>query len=190
MGAMTNENGEPAGGIDQAGEQAPAGAEALDPGAQLAAVTAERDQLAADKAEIWDRLLRRQADFENLRKRVEREKAEIREYAGMEVARSLLEVLDNFERALKVECGDTEYAKGMELIYLRLFETLRKVGLDPIASEGTRFDPHLHHAVETVETTEAEDHTILTELQRGYNFRGRLLRPAMVRVAVTPSSGK
>ena len=177
-----NAGGPPA---EAALEEAPA-----DAAAQIAALTAERDQFAAEKAELYDRWVRRQADYENLRKRTEREKAEIREFAGMEVARSLLEVLDNFDRALNVECADKEYAKWMELIRQRLFDTLVKLGLEPIAAGGSKFDPHLHHAVETVETDEAEDHTILDELQRGYNFRGRLLRPAMVRVEVTTSSGK
>ncbi len=195
VASSAEQNGEPAaaGAVNQ--EDATVTAEAVeagaaDPIAQLAALAAERDQLAAENALVRDRLLRRQADFENLRKRVEREKAEIREYAGMEVLRALLEILDSFERAVKVECADKDYAKGMELIQQRLLETLGKLGLEPIASEGQKFDPYVHHAVETVETTDTDDHTILAELQKGYNFRGRLLRPAMVKVAVAPSSGK
>ena len=156
-----------------------------DPAARIEELTAERDRLAAEKAELYDHWVRRQADYENLRKRTDREKAEIREYAGMEVARSLLEVLDNFERALSVECADKDYAKGMELIRQRLFDTLVKLGLEPVPSAGGKFDPHVHHAVETVQTDDVEDQTLLAELQKGYNFRGRLLRPAMVRVAVT-----
>ena len=160
-----------------------------DPTAQLAALHAERDQLAAEKADLYDRLLRRQADLENLRRRAEREKSEIREFAGMEAVRALLPALDDFGRALAHECADKEYSRGMELIYQRLYDTLVKLGLDPIAVEGQKFDPHIHHAVETIETTEFEDHTVLAELQKGYNFRGKLLRPAMVKVAVAPSSG-
>ena len=104
----------------------------------------------------------------------------------------MLPVLDDFERALKAEVPDQEavrdYVKGMELIYQRLFEGLKKLGLEPIVSQGQPFDPHVHHAVEMVETTETADHTVLDEFQRGYNFKGRLLRPAMVKVAVRPQS--
>ncbi len=159
-----------------------------DPPDPLAALVAERDQLAADKAELQDRILRSQAEFQNSRKRAEKERFEFAEYASTEAVRALLPVLDDFERALKVESADTEYAKGMELIYQRFFESLKKLGLEPIVSIGQPFDPHVHHAVEMVETEEAADHTVLDEFQRGYNFKGRLLRPAMVRVAVEPAS--
>ena len=98
----------------------------------------------------------------------------------------LFRSLDDCERALQVETADRDYAKGVELIYQRLFETLKKIGLEPIAAVGREFDPNLHQAVERVETDEAEDQSILGEFQRGYNFRGKLLRPAMVRVAVKP----
>ncbi len=158
-----------------------------DPQAALAAAMAERDQLAAEKADLHQRLLRRQADFDNFRKRADRERRELIEYAAMETVRAILPVLDDFERALKVETADSDYAKGMELIYQRLFETLKKSGLEPIPSEGQPFDPHIHHAIEMVESADLEDHTVCGEYQRGYNFRGRLLRPAMVKVAVRPS---
>jgi molecular chaperone GrpE len=164
------------------------GAPVSDPPDPLAALVAERDQLAADKAELQDRILRSQAEFQNSRKRAEKERFEFAEYASTEAVRALLPVLDDFERALKVESADTEYAKGMELIYQRFFEALKKLGLEPIVSIGQPFDPHIHHAVEMVETEEAADHTVLDEFQRGYNFKGRLLRPAMVKVAVEPAS--
>src|SRR5258708_13371253 len=153
-----------------------------------AAVAAERDQLATEKAELNDRLLRSQAEFQNLRKRMERERLESSEYASTEAVGSMLPVLGDFERATKVETTDREYARGLELIYQRFYETLKKLGLEPIHSLGQPFDPHIHHAVDMVETDEAPDHTILEEFQRGYNFKGRLLRPAMVKVAVRPSS--
>jgi molecular chaperone GrpE len=159
-------------------------AETLD--GRLAAVKAERDQLAAEKAELHDRLLRGRAEFENARRRTERERFEFIQFAAMDLVREILPVLDDFERALKVETADTHYAKGVELIYQRLYETLKKMGLEPIETAGCQFDPNLHQAVERVETDEAEDQAILGEFQRGYNFKGRLLRPAMVRVAVKP----
>lgn len=162
---------------------------AADPAVKLEALSVERDRLAREKAELHDRLLRRQADFENFRRRVERERVELAEFAGMESVRALLPVVDDFERALKVECADKEYARGMELICQRLFAALKKIGLEPIDAVGRPFDPNLHHAVEMAQTVDAEDHTVLEEHQRGYNFRGRLLRPSMVKVAVRPKSG-
>jgi molecular chaperone GrpE len=159
-----------------------------DPAASLAAVTAERDQLAGEKAELNDRILRAQAEFQNFKKRTERERLELFEYASMEAARTLIPVLDDFERSTKSESSDKEYAAGIELIYNRFYEALKKLGLEPMVSQGQPFDPQVHHAVDMVETDEAPDHTILEEYQRGYNFKGRLLRPAMVKVAVQPTS--
>ena len=153
---------------------------------------AEREKLAADKAVLEDLLVRRQADLENYRRRVEREKSETREFASMDAAQSLLPLLDDFERSLKsapagYEEGPlAEYAKGVELIYRRLLETLTKMGLEPIASLGAVFDPHLHNAIQKEERIDIDDQTVLEEYQRGYNFKGRLLRPAMVKVAVKP----
>ena len=163
----------------------PPGATDAAPG--LDAVTAERDRLLAERADLQDRLLRRQAEFDNFRRRAERERTDVLEYANTQTVRALLPILDDFERALKVESADTEYARGMELIYQRLFDSLKKLGLEPITSTGEHFDPNVHHAVDSVETDEAEDHTILQEYQRGYNFRGKPLRPAMVKVAVKKS---
>ncbi len=151
----------------------------------LEEVLVERDRLVAEKAELQDRLLRRQAEFDNFRRRAERERSEVLEYASMDTVRALLPILDDFERALRVESQDKEYARGMDLIYNRLAESLKKLGLEPITSTGSAFNPHIHHAIEMVETDAAEDHTILDEFQKGYNFRGKLLRPAMVKVAVT-----
>jgi len=157
---------------------------AVTPEQQLAAVALERDMLAADKAELEDRVLRQRAEFDNFRKRTARERSDYLQFAAMDMVKDVLPVLDDFERALKVDTTDREYAKGIELIYQRLFESLKKMGLEPIETEGKQFDPNLHQAVERVPDSEAEDQAILGEFQRGYNFKGRLLRPAMVRVAV------
>jgi len=146
---------------------------------------AERDRLLEEKNDLMDRLLRRQAEFDNFRRRAERERADFLEYANADAVRAILPILDDFERALKVECSGKEYARGMELIYQRLLEALKKLGLEPISAKGLKFDPNLHHAVDMVETDDVEDHVILDEYQQGYNFRGRPLRPAMVKVAVT-----
>jgi molecular chaperone GrpE len=155
------------------------------PTSALESVAAERDRLIEEKSDLTDRLLRLQAEFENFRRRAEREKSDVLEYASTETVRAILPILDDFERALKVECTGKDYAKGMELIYQRLSDALKKLGVEPISAKGQKFDPHVHHAVDMVETDEVEDHTVLDEYQQGYNFRGRLLRPAMVKVAVT-----
>jgi molecular chaperone GrpE len=151
---------------------------------QISRAEAERDQLAREKAELQDLLQRRQAEFENFRRRAEREKTEFFEYASMDAVKTLLPILDDFERSLKVESSDKEYARGMEMIKQRFYDVLNKLGLEPISTKDVLFDPHLHHAVDMVETDEYPDHTILDEYQRGYYFKGRLLRPAMVKVAV------
>jgi len=167
--------------------EAPA-AEATNPVEELAGVTAERDQLQAEVADLQNRLLRRQAEFENFRRRADRDRSDFLQYAGMEMVREILPVLDDFERALKAESSGDSYRKGVELIYQRLLETLKKIGLEPIESTiGSEFDPNLHQAVVRFETDEAPDNTILDEFSRGYNFKGKLLRPAMVRVAVHPA---
>jgi len=142
------------------------------------------DQLTKEKNELQDLLLRRQAEFENYRRRMERERSELFEFANMDSVKALLPIIDDFERALKVESADKEYSRGMELIYQRLFESLKKLGLEPISTEGATFDPHIHHAVDMVDTKEHPDQTVLKEYQSGYYFKGRLLRPAMVQVAV------
>jgi len=156
------------------------------PEAQIAALTAERDQLAADKADLKDRLLRALADFDNFRRRAERDRSEYVQFAAMEMVRDLIPILDDFRRAVKVETADKEYAKGIELIDQRLFETLKKAGLEPIEAAGKRFDPNLHQAVDRVQSKELPDQTVLEEYQSGYNFKGKLMRPAMVKVAVKP----
>jgi molecular chaperone GrpE len=143
-------------------------------------------QLAAEKAEYKDRMLRTLADFDNFRRRAERDRSEYVQFAAMEIVRDLIPVLDDFERALKVETPDAEYAKGVELIYQRLLDTLKKAGLEPIDATGKPFDPNRQQAVDRVHTDEFEDQTVLEEYQSGYNFKGKLLRPAMVKVAVRP----
>ena len=155
--------------------------------AHLAALSADRERLTAEKNELQEQLLRRQADFENFRRRAERDRSEFLQFAGMELVRELLPVLDDFSRALKVECANAEYARGIELIHNRLYDSLKKMGLEAIDTTGQKFDPNLHQAVDRVETDDEEDHQILEEYQRGYKFKGKLLRPSMVKVAVRPS---
>jgi molecular chaperone GrpE len=159
---------------------------AVTPEAQIVALTADRDQLAAEKADLKDRLLRSLADFDNFRRRAERDRSDYIQFAAVEIVRGLVPVLDDLQRAMRAETADKEYAKGIELIYQRLFETLKKAGLEPIEAAGKPFDPNLHQAVDRVQTDEVADQTVLEEYQSGYNFKGRLLRPAMVKVALKP----
>lgn len=154
--------------------------------------TAEMERLQAEVAELKDRLLRRQADFDNLRRRAERERAELLEFGGMETVKQLLPALDDLDRALTMsaqlqpEIAQTDLYKGMALVQQKLLDALAKAGMEPIAAAGLAFDPHLHEAVDRAETDEVEDQTVLAEYQRGFKFRGKLLRPAMVKVAVKP----
>ena len=167
---------------EAAGEELPA----VPVETQLANLTEERDHLADEKARLEDLLRRRQADFENFRRRVERDRSDYIQFAGMELVGELLPVLDDFERALKAPSSDPEYLRGVELIYQRLYNVLRKMGLEPIEAVGKPFDPNVHQAVDKVATEDAEDQTVLEEYQRGYNFKGKLLRPSMVKVAIKP----
>lgn len=155
-----------------------------DPMAQLSALAEERDRLLMERADLNDRLLRRTAEFDNYRKRIDRERLDLSEYAGMETVKSLLPILDDFERAVKQPCADAVYGKGVELIHTRFYEMLKKTGLEAIPAEGQVFDPNLHQGIEMIATDEAEDQTILAEYQRGYRYKGKLLRPSMVKVAV------
>ncbi len=155
-----------------------------DPLYQLTALTEERDRLLLERNDLMDRLARRAAEFDNYRKRIERERADLAQYAGMNTVGDLLPVLDDFERALRVETSDREYAKGVELIQQRFSDVLKKLGLEAISTEGQLFDPNIHQAIEMVESDSAPDQSILAEYASGYNFKGKMLRPAMVKVAV------
>jgi molecular chaperone GrpE len=148
-------------------------------GSELQKITAERDSLL-------DRLARAQAEFENARRRTVKEQQDFRDYAAADAIKSLLPVLDSFERALQVKSDAAEFRNGIDLIYKQLQTALGKLSLQPIAAKGQPFDPHYHEAIEMVDTTEAPDHQVIEELQRGYRLKDRLLRPAMVKVARNP----
>jgi len=170
---------------DSEGEAGTPGGEAR--GSAPAAETGELQRVKAERDALLDRLARLQAEFENARKRATREQQEFRDYALADTIKSLLPVLDSFERALQASAGQkSELRSGIELIYKQLEDGLAKLGLRPIPAKGEPFDPHLHEAIEMVDTTEADDHQILQELQRGYKLKDRLLRPSMVKVARNP----
>lgn len=150
-------------------------------------------KLAAERDELRDTLLRRQADFENYRKRVEKEHQQARHRGVEHVIENLLPVLDAFDNALasaSKNAAAAEYLKGFELIRRQLWDLLSKQGLVRIESVGKEFNPHFHHAIARVETTDQSDGTIVDELQPGYTFHERVLRPAMVRVAAEPAHSK
>lgn len=143
------------------------------------------DRLERENIELKDQFLRLRAEFDNFRRRVAKEKEDIQEYASVEAVRPLLAIVDDFERALSVECADSGYAKGIELIYQRLGDALRKLGVEPLDAAGKPFDPNLHHAIDMVKTSDAPDNTVLDVFQPGYTFKGKLIRPAVVKVAVS-----
>ncbi len=151
-------------------------------------LAAAYNKLLAEKEDLYDRLLRKQAELENSRKRLEREKEDFLQHATADLVRALLPVLDGFERALNHRDSKVpqEFYEGMELIYRNLLGVLGRAGLAPIQAEGKIFDPHVHQAVETVEAPGHRDQEVLEELQRGYKLKHRLLRPAVVKVAVAP----
>ena len=146
-------------------------------------------RLLAEKQELMNTLVRRQADFENYRKRMEKERHHDRHRAVEVLIDSILPVLDAFDRALD-SAGDSasaEYLKGFEMIRRQLSDLLAKQGLKRIEAVGKEFNPHLHHAIEKVETHQHPDGIVIGEMQPGYMFHDRVLRPAMVRVASQPS---
>jgi molecular chaperone GrpE len=149
---------------------------------------AEVAKLATDLEDLRQTLLRRQADFDNYRKRIERERAEDAKRATARLIEALIPVIDGFEHALAAhrEAEYENYRKGFELIYKQLLDNLVRLGVERIDPAGKMFDPHLHQAMDRAETADHEDGTILQVFQPGYVYHGRVLRPAMVRVAVHP----
>ena len=166
----------------------PAGDPAAPEDGARAAADEQLNKLQAEKQELMDTLVRRQADFENYRKRIEKERHHDRQRAAESLIEHLLPVLDAFDRAL-AESPDPaylEHRKGFELIRRQLWETLAKQGLVRIDAVGQEFNPHFHHAIERVETTEHQAGIVVGEMQPGYMFRDKVIRPAMVRVAYAP----
>ena len=145
---------------------------------ELAALRTERD-------EIYDRLLRKSAEFDNYRKRVERERREQADQSIIDLLQQLLLVVDDFDLALNAEAGEetSAYRKGVELIHAKLYDVLRKYGVRPIEALGADFDPNIHQAVLHETSPDSREGEVIGELRRGYMLGDRLLRPAMVRVA-------
>jgi molecular chaperone GrpE len=172
----------------EAGEDLEQSAEVKAVAAEAAKADAELGKLASDLDELRQTLLRRQADFDNYRKRIEKERAEDSRRATARVIEGIIPIIDGFEQALAVhrDAAYENYRKGFELIYRQLLENVAKLGAERIDPLGKPFDPHLHQAMDRTETADHLDGTILQVFQPGYVFHGRVLRPAMVRVAVHP----
>lgn len=159
-----------------------AAAERVDPPTPTMMVTDA--SLLQENRELKDRVLRTMADYENYRKRADREKQDYFKYALADTIRDLLPILDNFDRALDhAEEGD-DFHKGVSLIYKQLFDVLKRHGVRVIDESGVHFDPNIHEAVVREENPEVPSHTVVAVLQKGYFLHDRLLRPAMVKVAV------
>ena len=146
---------------------------------------ADLARLQRERDELYDRLLRKTAEFDNYRKRVDKERREHAEWAAADVLSDVVAVLDDFDRALAVEAPEEaqSYRAGVELIHRQLGELLRKRKVTPIEALGTDFDPHLHQAVAYEESPGAREGEVIGELRKGYRLGERLLRPALVRVA-------
>ena len=142
----------------------------------------EFDQLKAERDQLLDRLARLQAEFENARKRGERERISDREYATASVIEQFLPVLDNFELALKSDSSPQQLRSGVELIVKQMEDVLRQMQVQAIPALGEAFDPRSHEALGSVERPDLPDQHVAEEIRRGYRLRDRLLRPSLVRV--------
>jgi molecular chaperone GrpE len=173
----------PAGDSDENSPESKSGMSAT---SEASSTEGELQKLKTERDSLLDRLARAQAEFDNARKRAAREQQDFRDFATVDAIKSLLPVIDSFERALKAKSDAADFRSGVELIYKQLQDVLSKLGVKAIASKGEQFDPHVHEAIEMVETPDAADHEVLEEWQRGYKFKDRLVRPAMVKVAKNP----
>jgi molecular chaperone GrpE len=154
--------------------------------AEFNKLKADFEQLKTERDQLVDRLARMQAEFENARKRTERERSEFRDYAVGNVVEQFLPVIDNFELALKATGSAEQLRSGVELIVKQMEEILRQLQVQPVATVGEEFDPRHHEALGSVERDDLPDQHVAEEIRRGYKLRERLLRPALVRVASNP----
>jgi len=168
-------------------EQAPqetGGQETVDAGAETSSEPKlELEQLRNERDQLLDRLARLQAEFENARRREVKERADVRDYAVQRAIEPFLGVMDNFQLALKSDGSAEQLRAGVELILKQMEEALRGLSVQPVETVGEQFDPRVHEALGSIETTEFPDHQVLEEIRRGYRLREKLLRPALVRIA-------
>jgi molecular chaperone GrpE len=151
--------------------------------AETAALFTELERVKAEREQLFDRLARLQAEFDNARKRAEKERSDAREYAVGATIEPFLSVMDNFQLALKSQGSAEQLRSGVELILKQMEEALRGLNVQPVETVGAMFDPRIHEALGSIETAEFPDHQVLEEIRRGYKLREKLLRPAMVRIA-------
>ena len=164
---------------------------AQEPDEETPAGPGTMDEARAEIGDLSERLLRLQADFENFRKRAQREKDEARQFANQSLIEKQLPILDNFEMALAaVKDADPALRDGVQMIYDQLLGILRDSGVETIDATGEDFDPNLHEAISQQETTEAEPGTVVEQVQRGYRLHERLVRPARVVVAKAPEAAE
>jgi molecular chaperone GrpE len=177
--------------VEAAEEPVASAAEVVSSAASTSENDSELEQLRKEASEMRELAQRKQAEFENYRKRLERERLDLARYAGADVVKEVLPVLDNLERARSYAAGSSEeqLRDGVAIIHRQLEEILTRMGLTEVESLGKPFDPHFHEAVSQLETEEHPEGTVLSVLQKGYLFKDRLLRPAMVSVARAPSGG-
>jgi molecular chaperone GrpE len=150
---------------------------------QAADQNSEIEKLRAERDSLVDRLARMQAEFDNARKRAAKEQQDFRDYALVDTIKTIIPVLDSFDRALQTSPEKSEFHSGVELIHKQLVDALTKLGVKPVSAKGEQFDPRYHEAIEMIDTHDVEDQQVIEELQRGYKLKDRLLRPAMVKVA-------
>jgi molecular chaperone GrpE len=144
----------------------------------------EIENLKRERDDLLDRLRRKQAEFENFRKRMERERSEFTQFASADLMKELLNALDSFDLALRNAAkGGESTLRGFELISKQIQDTLMRFGLKPLEVTGKKFDPNFHQAVSTIPTDDVEENTVMDEMRKGYTLNGRLLRPAMVSVS-------
>ena len=153
---------------------------------EVDAAQIELDQLKGERDQLLDRLARLQADFDNARKREVKERADTRDYTISNTVEPFLGVMDNFQLALKADGTVEQLRNGVELILKQMEDALKGLNVVPVESVGAQFDPRVHEALGSIETKEFPDHQVLEEIRRGYKIREKLLRPALVRIAVNP----
>jgi molecular chaperone GrpE len=156
----------------------------LEAGTEGAAENIEIEQLRGERDALKDRLARLQAEFDNARKREVKERQDTRDYAVQSAVEPFLGVMDNFQLALKADGSADQLRQGVELILKQMEEALKNLQVQPVESVGAEFDPRVHEALGSVETSEFPDHHVMEEIRRGYKLRDKLLRPALVRIAI------
>jgi len=149
-----------------------------------AAAQKELEQVKGERDQLLDRLARLQAEFDNARKREAKERADARDYVVSNTVEPFLGVMDNFQLALKSGGTAEQLRSGVELILKQMEDALRGLNVQPVEAVGAQFDPRIHEALGSIETREFPDHQVLEEIRRGYKIREKLLRPALVRIAV------